>query len=65
MVLLRKVSQDNPKDRFSFVPMQDFSEHWKDEKLYKKYDLTQDEIAFIESMIRPIEVEENNDTNKC
>jgi site-specific DNA-methyltransferase (adenine-specific) len=58
MVLLRKVSQDNPKDRFSFVPMQDFSEPWTDEKLYKKYSLTQDEIAFIESMIRPMETEE-------
>jgi site-specific DNA-methyltransferase (adenine-specific) len=58
MVLLRKVSQDNPKDRFTFVPMQDFSEPWTDEKLYKKYGLTQDEIAFVESMIRPMEVEE-------
>jgi site-specific DNA-methyltransferase (adenine-specific) len=56
MVLLRKVSQDNPKDRFSFVPMHDFSESWTDEKLYKKYGLTQDEIAFIESMIRPMEL---------
>jgi site-specific DNA-methyltransferase (adenine-specific) len=58
MVLLRKVSQDNPRDRFSFVPMQDFSEPWTDEKLYKKYGLTQNEIAFIESMIRPLEVEQ-------
>ncbi|MCL1815942.1 MAG: Eco57I restriction-modification methylase domain-containing protein [Treponema sp.] len=57
MVLLRKISQDNPKDRFSFVPMQDFAEPWTDEKLYKKYGLTKDEIAFIESMIRPMEVD--------
>jgi site-specific DNA-methyltransferase (adenine-specific) len=35
-----------------------FSEPWTDEKLYKKYCLTQDEIVFIESMIRPMEVEE-------
>jgi site-specific DNA-methyltransferase (adenine-specific) len=58
LVLLRKVSQDNPQDRFAFVPMQDFSEPWTDEKLYKKYGLTQDEIAFIESMIRPMELKE-------
>jgi site-specific DNA-methyltransferase (adenine-specific) len=58
MVLLRKVSQDNPKDRFSFVPMQDFSEPWTDEKLYAKYSLTQEEIAFIESMIRPMDLSE-------
>ncbi|GMO70188.1 MAG: Eco57I restriction-modification methylase domain-containing protein [Treponemataceae bacterium] len=57
MVLLRKVSQDNPKDRFSFVPMQDFSEPWTDEKLYQKYGITKDEQAFIESVIRPMEVE--------
>ncbi len=40
---------------FSFVPLQDFSKPWTDEELYKKYNLTQDEIAFIESMIRPME----------
>jgi site-specific DNA-methyltransferase (adenine-specific) len=51
-------SQDITKDRFAFVPIQDLSEPWTDEKLYKKYGLTQDEIAFIESMIRPMEVED-------
>ena len=35
--------------------MQDFSESWTDEKLYVKYGLTDVEIAFIESMIRPME----------
>jgi site-specific DNA-methyltransferase (adenine-specific) len=34
--------------------MQDFSQEWTDEKLYKKYDLTQTEIEFIESMVRPM-----------
>jgi site-specific DNA-methyltransferase (adenine-specific) len=58
MVLLIKNTQDVPKKVYSFVPMQDFSEPWTDEKLYKKYDLTQDEIAFIESMIRPMEITE-------
>jgi site-specific DNA-methyltransferase (adenine-specific) len=51
-------SQDITKDRFAFVPMQDFSEPWTDEKLYKKYGLTQDEIVFIESTIRPMELKE-------
>ena len=49
-------SQDITKDRFSFVPIQDFTESWTDEKLYKKYGLTAEEIAFIESMIRPMEL---------
>ena len=43
------------KENFQFVPLQDFSEPWTDEKLYKKYGLTDEEIAFIESMIRPME----------
>jgi len=49
-------SQDITKDRFAFVPIVDFSESWTDEKLYKKYSLTKDEITFIESMVRPMEV---------
>ena len=40
---------------YSFVPMQDFSKPWTDEELYKKYGLTQEEIDFIESMIKPME----------
>ena len=43
------------KDAFQFVPLQDFSHPWTDEMLYKKYDLNDEEIAFIESMIRPME----------
>ena len=43
------------RDAFQFVPLQDFSHPWTDEMLYKKYGLTEDEIAFIESMIRPME----------
>ena len=51
-------SQDITRERFAFVPIQDFSESWTDEKLYKKYHLSKDEIAFIESMIRPMELTE-------
>ena len=40
---------------FQFVPWLDFNELWTDEKLYKKYGLTQEEIDFIESMIKPME----------
>ena len=43
------------KESFIFVPLQDFSHPWTDEMLYKKYGLTDEEIAFIESMIRPME----------
>lgn len=43
------------KQAFKFVPLQDFTKSWTDEELYKKYNLSQDEIDFIESMIRPME----------
>ena len=43
------------KSNFQFVPLQDFSKPWTDEELYAKYELDKDEIAFIESMIRPME----------
>ena len=43
------------KDSFCFIPVQNFSKHWTDEELYAKYGLTDEEIAFIESMIRPME----------
>jgi site-specific DNA-methyltransferase (adenine-specific) len=49
------------KDTYSFVPLQDFSEAWTDEKLYKKYGLTEEEIAFIESMIRPMDLGKNEE----
>ena len=55
LVLLQKNTQDAPKRVYEFVPMQDFSKPWTDEELYAKYGLTQEEIDFIESMIRPME----------
>lgn len=55
LVLLKKNTQDAPSRVYNIVPLQDFSEPWTDEKLYKKYGLTDDEIAFIDSMIRPME----------
>ena len=55
MVMLKKNAQDNMSYVFGCVPLQDFSHPWTDEMLYKKYGLTEEEIAFIESMIRPME----------
>ena len=55
-LLLQAVSSINlTREKFQFVPLQDFSHPWTDEMLYKKYNLDKDEIAFIESMIRPME----------
>ena len=49
------VSPDVSQRTFTLVPQQDFSKPWTDEELYKKYGLTDEEIQFIESMIRPME----------
>ena len=40
------------------MPLQDFSNTWTDEKLYAKYELTDDEISYIENLIRPMEVQD-------
>ena len=55
LVLIMKKTQNAPRDVYQFVPLQDFSHPWTDEMLYKKYGLTEEEIAFIESMIRPMD----------
>ncbi len=52
---IKKNTQHTSSSFYQFVPLQDFNEPWTDEKLYKKYKLNQDEIDFIESMIRPME----------
>ena len=52
MLRLTYSSMHIARANFVFVPDQDFTEEWTDEKLYKKYELTEDEIAFIESTIR-------------
>jgi len=59
LVSLRKFTQDATRSTYTWVPQQNYSEAWTDEKLYRKYDLTDDEIAFIEIMIRPMDVSQN------
>lgn len=64
-LLMLAVSSINlSSDKFQFVPLQDFTENsdidWSkpildiDKQLYKKYNLTKEEIAFIEKMIKPM-----------
>ena len=64
MLGILKVTQHNPKDTWQYVPMQDFTAtsdiDWSqsvaeiDQQLYRKYALSQEEIAFIEKMIKPM-----------
>ncbi len=54
LVSVKKKTQDNPRDVFQFVPLQDWSKPWTDAELYKKYNLSKEEIDYIESMIKPM-----------
>lgn len=65
LLSILKVTQDNPKGVWTNVPLQKFTQqadiNWNlsineiDKALYKKYDLTQDEIEFIESNVSAME----------
>lgn len=55
LVSMKKKTQDNPRDVFQFVPLQDFSKPWTDEELYEKYGLDMFEREYIESLIKPME----------
>jgi site-specific DNA-methyltransferase (adenine-specific) len=57
LVSLRKNTQDATRSTYTWVPVQDWTRNWSDKDLYKKYGLTNDEIAFIESMIKPMELD--------
>ena len=65
MLGLKKVTQHTTSKVYQFIPLQDFTSdsdmNWEltseeiDKQLYAKYGLTEEEIAFIESMIKPME----------
>jgi hypothetical protein len=54
LILLHKASQDVTRKVYSFVPTQDWTKIWTDEDLYAKYGLSNNEIAFIETVVRPM-----------
>lgn len=65
MLGILKATQDNPKDTWRLVPLQDFTNRsdidWTqsvsdiDRQLYRKYKLGEKEIAFIEEKVRAME----------
>lgn len=54
LVMLSVAGATFSPNTYSLVPLQDFSKSWTDAELYEKYGLTQEEIDYIESMIRPM-----------
>ena len=53
--MLHKPAQHATRKVYTFVPNQDFSKPWTDQRLYSKYGLSTKEIAFIDWMIRPMD----------
>ncbi len=51
LVSLRKSTQDAPKNVYAFIPDLAMDQEWTDAKLYKRYGLSKDEIAFIEAQV--------------
>ena len=56
LILLHKPSQDTTRKVYTFVPTQDWTKQWTDADLYAKYGLTVSEIAFIEKIVRPMDL---------
>lgn len=56
LILLHKPSQDTTRKVYTFVPIQEWTRQWTDEDLYAKYGLTESEIVFIETVVRPMEI---------
>jgi len=54
LVSLRKITQDATKATYRWVPMQTWDRVWTDDELYAKYELTDAEIAFIESRVSAV-----------
>ncbi|MBP6269719.1 MAG: Eco57I restriction-modification methylase domain-containing protein [Rhizobacter sp.] len=51
LVSLRKPTQDAARGVYGFIPELPLDQEWTDAKLYKRYGLTKEEIAFIESQV--------------
>lgn len=61
LILLHKPSQDTTRKVYTFVPIQEWTRRWTDEDLYAKYDISADEIAFIEKVVRPMDLSTEGD----
>lgn len=54
---LRKITQDAPRGVYSWVPQLPWDRIWTDEALRERYEISDEEWSFIESMIRPMELD--------
>lgn len=56
LILLHKPSQDTTRKVYTFVPTQNWTQLWTDADLYAKYGLNDEEITFIEKIVRPMDL---------
>lgn len=56
LIQLHKASQNTTRKVYAFVPTQIWTESWTEERLYAKYGITDEEIAFIEQVVRPMDL---------
>lgn len=56
LILLHRPTSGTTRKVYTFVPMQDWTKKWTDADLYVKYGLTTKEIAFIEKIVRPMDL---------
>ena len=57
LVSIRKITQDSLRGTYAWVPKQLWDQVWTDTTLYKKYGLNPSEIDYIESVIKPMNLE--------
>ena len=57
LILLHKSSQHTTRKVYTFVPKQEWTKRWTDADLYEKYGLNKSEIAFIEKIVRPMDLD--------
>lgn len=63
LIQLHKPSQNTTRKVYTFVPTQKWTKRWTDEDLYAKYGISASEIAFIEKVVRPMDLSGASEVN--
>lgn len=61
LIQLHKASQNTTRKVYTFVPVQEWTKQWTDADLYSKYGISEDEVEFIEKMVRPMNFTDTDD----
>jgi hypothetical protein len=56
LLWLRTIGQHASRSVYTWVPVQTWDREWTDEELYKKYGLSQEQVEYIEFLIKPMEI---------